>query len=44
MTAERTTFQSKGDRVLQFWNNDVMKDIEGMAKVISDALHQTKQK
>lgn len=43
--AERTTFlKSKGDRVLQFWNNDVMKDIEGMAKVISDALHQTKQK
>jgi len=40
---ERTTFlELKGYRVLRFWNNDVMKNIEGVAKVILDALHQTK--
>jgi len=39
---ERTTFlKSKGYRVVRFWNNDVMQDIEGVAKVILDALHQT---
>ena len=37
---ERTTFlESKGYRVLRFWNNDVIKNIEGVAKVILDALH-----
>lgn len=40
---ERTAFlESKGYRVIRFWNNDVTKDIEGVAKTILDALHQTK--
>lgn len=38
--SERTVFlQSKGYRVLRFWNNDVMKDIDSVLKVIYDALN-----
>jgi very-short-patch-repair endonuclease len=36
---QRTEFlQSKGYRVLRFWNDDVMKDIEGVMQVILEAL------
>ncbi|MDP1714138.1 MAG: DUF559 domain-containing protein [Anaerolineales bacterium] len=35
--AERTAFlESKGYRVLRFYNNDVMKDIEKVLEVISE--------
>lgn len=38
--SERTAFlQSKGYRVLRFWNNDVMKDIDSVLKVIYAALN-----
>jgi very-short-patch-repair endonuclease len=37
--AERTAFlESKGYRVLRFWNNDVMNDIEGVLQAIAMAL------
>jgi very-short-patch-repair endonuclease len=37
--AERTAFlESKGYRVLRFWNNDVMNDIEGVLRAIALAL------
>ncbi len=37
--AERTAFlESKGYRVLRFWNNDVMAEIESVLGVILDAL------
>jgi very-short-patch-repair endonuclease len=37
--AERTEFLiSKGYKVLRFWNNDVMNDIEAVLGVIWDAL------
>jgi elongation factor P--(R)-beta-lysine ligase len=37
---ERTEFlQSKGYRVLRFWNDDVIKDMNGMVQVILDALN-----
>ena len=36
---ERTEFlQSKGYHVLRFWNNDITKDIEGVMRVILEAL------
>ena len=42
--AERTAFlKSKGYQVIRFWNKDVMKDIEGVVKVILDALYQARQ-
>jgi very-short-patch-repair endonuclease len=35
--AERSAFlESVGYRVLRFWNNDVIKDIEGMLSIILD--------
>ena len=39
--SERTAFlQSKGYRVLRFWNNDVMNNIDSVVSVIYDALEQ----
>jgi very-short-patch-repair endonuclease len=39
--AERTAFfESKGYRVLRFWNNDVMNNIEIVLKVIWSALNE----
>jgi len=36
---ERTTFlSSKGYRVLRFWNNDVLNDLDGVMRVILEAL------
>lgn len=36
---ERTQFlQTKGYRVLRFWNKDVLSDMNGVMKVILDAL------
>ena len=38
--AERTAFfESKGYRVLRFWNNDVLKDIESVLNVIWSVLN-----
>ncbi len=38
---ERTAFfASKGYKVLRFWNNDVMKDIDSVLNVIWDALNE----
>lgn len=40
---ERSEFlQSKGYRVLRFWNNDVMNDLEGVMRVILEALETEK--
>ena len=37
--AERTAYlQSRGYRVVRFWNNDVLKNIEGVIVVIAEAL------
>jgi very-short-patch-repair endonuclease len=37
--AERTAFfESKGYRILRFWNNDVMNDLDAVLKVIWSAL------
>lgn len=37
--AKRTSFlESRGYRVLRFWNNEVMKDIEGVLQAIEIAL------
>jgi very-short-patch-repair endonuclease len=37
---ERTRFlESLGYTVLRFWNNDIMKDIEGVVRVILDTLN-----
>jgi len=39
--AERTTFlESKGYRVLRFWNNDVMNNIDVVLKVIWSKLSE----
>jgi very-short-patch-repair endonuclease len=39
--AERTAFlESRGYRVLRFWNNQVMNEIEGVLHVIYAALHE----
>jgi len=36
---ERTAYlESKGYRVLRFWNNDVMHDLDGVVTVILDTL------
>jgi len=38
--ARRTEFlNSRGYRVLRFWNNDVLKNIEGVMTVIHEALN-----
>jgi very-short-patch-repair endonuclease len=38
---ERTTyFEARGYRVLRFWNNDVMNDMEGVLKAIWDVLNK----
>ena len=37
---ERTAFlKSKGYRILRFWNNDVMNNIDAVLRVIYDALN-----
>jgi very-short-patch-repair endonuclease len=37
--AERTAYlQSRGYRVLRFWNNEVLNEIEGVMSVIHEAL------
>jgi very-short-patch-repair endonuclease len=42
--AERTAFwESKGYRVLRFWNNQVMNEIEGVLHVIYAALHDEEE-
>jgi very-short-patch-repair endonuclease len=39
--AERTKFlEAKGYRVLRFWNNEVMNDIEGVLRAIEIALEE----
>jgi len=39
--AERTTFlESRGYRVLRFWNNDVMNNMDAVLTVIWDALNE----
>ena len=39
--AERTSFlESKGFRVIRFWNSDVMADIEGVLRAIDMALEE----
>jgi very-short-patch-repair endonuclease len=36
---ERTAFlESQGYKVIRFWNNDVMNDIDGVFRVIDDTL------
>ena len=36
---ERTNFlESKGYRLLRFWNDEVMKNLEGVVRVISEAI------
>jgi very-short-patch-repair endonuclease len=38
---ERTAFlQAKGYRVLRFWNNDVLNDLNGVMSVILEALNR----
>lgn len=40
---QRSQFlQSKGYRVLRFWNSDVMNDLNGVIGVIQDALDERK--
>jgi very-short-patch-repair endonuclease len=37
--ARRTAFlESKGYRILRFWNNDILNNVDGVAQVIADAL------
>jgi very-short-patch-repair endonuclease len=37
--AERTTYlETKGYRVLRFWNNDVMNDLDGVIRVIMERI------
>jgi very-short-patch-repair endonuclease len=37
--AKRTAFlESKGYRVLRFWNNDILNNLDGVAQVIANAL------
>ncbi len=41
--SERTKYlEAKGCRVLRFWNNDVMNNIEGVASVVLEVWHQEK--
>jgi len=41
--AERTAFlESKGYRVIRFWNGDVMNDIQGVLRAIDIALEEDK--
>lgn len=38
----RTTYlESQGYRVIRFWNNDVMTNLEGVLTILSDALAST---
>jgi very-short-patch-repair endonuclease len=38
---ERTAFfTSKGYRILRFWNNDVLKNLDGVMRVILEALEK----
>ncbi len=40
--AKRTAFlQSEGYRVLRFWNNEVLSDIDGVLEVIQSAILAT---
>lgn len=40
---ERTAFfESKGYRVLRFWNNEVMNNMDGVLKVIWSALNESR--
>jgi len=42
--AERTAFlKSKGYRILRFWNNEVINDIEGVLRAIALALEEGNQ-
>ena len=42
--AERTEFlKSKGYKVLRFWNNDVMNNIDSVLNVIWDTLNEQKE-
>jgi adenine-specific DNA-methyltransferase len=39
----RTEFLAKSEyRVLRFWNNDVLQQVDGVVQVISDTLHGVK--
>jgi very-short-patch-repair endonuclease len=41
---ERTSFlESKGYRVIRFWNSDVIKDIEGVLRAIDIALDENSE-
>ena len=43
--AERSTFlKSKGYRILRFWNNDVLNDLESVLKEIFAALNNSTKK
>ncbi|HEX7234697.1 MAG TPA: DUF559 domain-containing protein [Nitrosospira sp.] len=42
---ERTKYlEARGYRVLRFWNNDVMNNIDAVLKVIWDALKEADQR
>ena len=38
--ARSSYLQSRGYRVLRFWNNDVLQEIEGVMTLIYEAVHQ----
>ena len=38
--ARSAYLKSRGYRVLRFWNNEVLKEIDGVMSVIYDAVHQ----
>ena len=43
--ADRTNFlESQGYTVLRFWNNEIMKEIEGVMRVVLDALEEGVEK
>jgi very-short-patch-repair endonuclease len=43
--AERTRYlESKGYRVLRFWNHDVLNNIDSVLQVIWDTLHEGEKK
>ena len=43
--AERTRYlESKGYRVLRFWNHEVMNNIDSVLQVIWDTLHEGEKK
>lgn len=42
LDAKRTKFlESEGYRVLRFWNNDVMKNVDGVLEVIQSSILAT---